>query len=185
VARERVASHNMLSRAALLLFSGCLSATCGALRPPLSSTGAAQSRRSVLATGGAAFAAALSAPAWANTQPMLDKPMDGFEDGAAKRAAFLEKQKKFKKAWRKELSNLEFASGDEEATEAIGALLKLINANGFEIPEGVRKMDLDQVYKAVQPKLSKGARMDFAKLDRVVKDITTTKTLQGTSELGY
>lgn len=86
--------------------------------------------------------------------------MDGFEDGAAKRAAFLEKQKKFKKAWRKELSNLEFASGDEEATEAIGALLKLINANGFEIPEGVRKMDLDQVYKAVQPKLSKGARSE-------------------------
>ena len=61
----------------------------------------------------------------------------------------------FKKAWRKRLSDLEFATNDAEATEAIEALIKLIYENGVEIPEGVRKMDLDQVYKTVKGKLGK------------------------------
>ena len=95
---------------------------------------------------------------------MLDKPMEGFEQSSEKRAAFQAKQKAYKKAWRKELSNLEFASNDSEAIAAINALYKLINVNGLEIPEGVRKMDLDRVYKTVQPKLSKEARMDYQKV---------------------
>jgi len=108
---------------------------------------------------------------------MLDKPMEGFGADEQKRAAFLAKQKAFKKAWRKELSNLEFASNDQEAVEAVTNLFKLIQKNGLEIPEGVRKMDLDQVYKTVKPRLSKDARMEFLKLDQLVRDITTVKNL--------
>ena len=50
--------------------------------------------------------------------------MEGFDGAAEKREAFLKKQKSFKKAWRKELSNLEFAQNDEEASAAVGALYK-------------------------------------------------------------
>ena len=81
-----------------------------------------------------------------------------FDAAAEKRKKFQEKQKAFKKAWRKQLSNLEFAETDAEATEAIEALIKLIYENGNEIPEGVRKMDLDQVYKNVKGKLAKETR---------------------------
>ena len=34
-----------------------------------------------------------------------------------------------------------------------------------------------QVYKRVQPKLGKGARMEFLKLDKLVLDITSVKGL--------
>jgi N-acetyl-anhydromuramyl-L-alanine amidase AmpD len=101
--------------------------------------------------------------------------MAGFDAAAEKRKAFIEKQKKYKKAWRKELSNLEFASGDADAKVAVEALYELIKANGYEVPEGIRKQDLDQVYKAVQPRLGKEARMEFLKLDQVVRDITSVK----------
>ena len=101
--------------------------------------------------------------------------MEGFDAAAEKRKAFLEKQKKYKKAWRKELSNLEFASNDAEFTASTDALYELIKNNGFEIPEGIRKQDLDQVYKTVQPRLGKEARMEFQKLDKVVRDITSVK----------
>ena len=57
---------------------------------------------------------------------------------------------------------MEFASNDAEAEEAIDALIKLIRENGTEIPEGVRKMDLDQVYRAQKDKLTKPARMKCA-----------------------
>ena len=60
----------------------------------------------------------------------------------------------------------------------------MIKDNGFQIPEGVRKMDLDQVYKTVQPRLDKNARMEFQKLNKVVTDIVTVKR-EGQSELGY
>ena len=110
--------------------------------------------------------------------------MDGFSADEDKRRKFLEKQKAFKKAWRKELSNLEFATSDAEFVEANDALFKLIQQNGFQIPEGVRKMDLDQVYKTVQPRLSKSARMEYAKLNKIVTDIVTVKR-EGQTELGY
>ena len=80
----------------------------------------------------------------ANTQADLDKPTEGFDNGEAKRAAFRVKQKEFKKEWRKQLANLEFAANDAEASEAIGKLTKLIYLNGNEIPEGIRKQDMDQ-----------------------------------------
>ena len=81
----------------------------------------------------------------ANTQPMLDKPTEQFDAAAEKRKAFMEKQKVFKKEWRKQLANLEFSSNDEEALDAITKLTKLVYMNGKEIPEGVRKQDMDQV----------------------------------------
>ena len=56
---------------------------------------------------------------------MLAEPMAGFSDGETKRAAFVEKQKKFKKAWRKELANLEFATNDEEFESACEGLYKV------------------------------------------------------------
>jgi len=48
----------------------------------------------------------------------------------------------------------------------------------------VRKQDLDQVYKRVKDSLGKDSRMEFIKLDKLVRDITTVKRM-GTDELGY
>jgi hypothetical protein len=107
-----------------------------------------------------------------------------FDDAADKRKKFQEKQKIFKKNWRKQLSNLEFAQNDAEAKDAIQALTKLIYANGVEIPEGVRKMDLDQVYKSQKEKLAKDTRMEFGKLDALVMRIVTVKPM-GEDLLGY
>ena len=56
---------------------------------------------------------------------MLTEPMKGFDEGADKRAAFAEKQKKYKKAWRKELSNMEFSANDAEFTDAVDSLYKV------------------------------------------------------------
>jgi hypothetical protein len=92
--------------------------------------------------------------------------MEGFGTDESKRSAFKEKQKKYKKAWRKSLSDLEFATTDAEAITAVDNLYALIKENNFEVPEGVRKMDLDQVYKTVQPKIGKNARMNFQKVSR-------------------
>lgn len=202
----------------LLMALGC----AHSLRIPVRSSTQLHSctRRSLVA--GAALAAFSPLKAMANTEPMLDKPMAGFDVDAEKREAFKKKQKEYKKAWRKELANLEFASDDKEAIASINGLYRLINQNGLEIPEGVRKMDLDQVwanalaakpvisqrlmtavnavqnrpglcllpvslvsptassiqvYKTVQPKLGKEARMDFQKLDLLVRDITSVKNL--------
>ena len=44
-------------------------------------------------------------------------------------------------------------------------------------------MDLDQVYKTVQPKLGKSARMEFQKLDLLVRDITSVKNLANNYEI--
>ena len=100
-----------------------------------------------------------------------------FEVNYELRQKFLEKQKVFKKAWRKELANLEFCSNDAEALDAIQALVTLIIKNGKEIPEGVRKQDLDQVYKTVQGKLAKETRLEFKKLDAFVQQIVTVKNM--------
>jgi len=96
---------------------------------------------------------------------------------AEKRAAFQTKQKVFKKAWRKELAQLEFADTDAEALDAIQGLVNLIIKNGNEIPEGVRKQDMDQVYKVVQGKLQKETRLEFKKLDAFVQKIVTVKSM--------
>jgi hypothetical protein len=135
--------------------------------------------------GLAAAALLSSAPAFANTQADLTEPMEGFTAGAEKRAAFLEKQKKYKKAWRKELSNLEFASNDAEFTESVAALTKLIRENGFQIPEGVRKQDLDQVYVTVKPRLQKDARLEYAKLEKIVREIVTVKKMDSTDPFEF
>ncbi|KAL1529986.1 hypothetical protein AB1Y20_000912 [Prymnesium parvum] len=139
------------------------------------------SRRQLSVVGVSALVAPWRASA--NTAPLLTEPMTGFSADEAKRAAFLEKQKKFKKAWRKELSNLEYAADDEEFVTGIQNIVKLIMANGKDLPEGARRQDLDQVYKRVQPKLGKNARMSFQQLDKLVLDITSVKTLKGFDEL--
>ena len=108
-----------------------------------------------------------------------------FEQDAAKRAAFMEKQKIFKKAWRKQLAELEFSSNDEEALAAINSLIELVYKNGKEIPEGVRKQDMDQVYKTVQAKLDKPTRMQFKKLDQIVQEIVTVKAMGVELDLQY
>ncbi|KAL3912756.1 MAG: hypothetical protein SGPRY_008225 [Prymnesium sp.] len=100
--------------------------------------------------------------------------MTGFTADESKRALFMEKQKKFKKAWRKELSNLEYATNDAEFEDAVRAIVKV---RGFtsEAHRGV--------YKRVQPKLGKNARMSFMQLDKLVRDITSPKSLKGFDEL--
>lgn len=134
-------------------------------------------RRAMIGVVASSVLATLAPAAHADTQPMLDKPMEKFETDEARRAEFIKKQKVFKKAWRKELSNLEFASNDAEATEAIESLIKLIVNNGMEIPEGVRKQDMDQVYRTVKDKLQKDTRLKFQKLDQIVLQIVTVKNM--------
>ena len=58
--------------------------------------------------------------------PELSEPMKGFDVTEDKRTAFLEKQKKFKKAWRKQVSNFEFATSDTEAIAATDAMYKVL-----------------------------------------------------------
>ena len=93
--------------------------------------------------------------------------------------------KKFKKEWRKELGNLEFSSNDAEAVAAMKALTQLIRDNGGEIPEGVRKQDLDQIYQIVKPNLEKDARMEFAKLDQIVRNIVTVKKMDSSDPFEF
>jgi len=126
-----------------------------------------------------AGAGAIAVPlaAIANTAPELSEPMKGFDATEDKRAAFLVAQKKFKKAWRKQVANFEFATTDSEAIAATDAMYKLIMDNNGQVPEGVKKADLDSVYKRVQPKLGKNARMEFLKLDKLVLDIQSVKGL--------
>ena len=125
--------------------------TAGQTPPPAAHHACAASSRPALlgrrAATGALLGGLLGAPlgASANTQPMLDKPMEQFETGEARRAEFLKKQKVFKKQWRSALAELEFCSNDAEALDAIQRLVTLIGQNNGQIPEGIRKMDLDQV----------------------------------------
>ena len=153
VARGQIASpsavrHFPTMHTAAFLSLTLLGSACGLTVQPQSARAASSAhmgRRAAVTGLGSAVLAAAAAPAFADTQPMLDKPMEGFDAAADKRAAFIKKQKEFKKEWRKQLSNLEFCSNDEEALDAITKLRKLIVLNGNEIPEGVRKQDLDQV----------------------------------------
>jgi len=169
--------------AAISLVVGLLAAGASAFTVAPTTHTRRQIIRLAAGTGAASFVLPF-APAFADTQAELDKPQVGFDTDEAKRADFLKKQKAYKKAWRKELSNLEFSSNDKEAVDAMEALYKLIKENGYEVPEGIRKQDLDQVYKRIKDSLGKDSRMEFIKLDKLVRDITTVKRM-GTDELGY
>ena len=56
-------------------------------------------------------------PVWANTQAELSEQSAKSIDNEQKRAAFNAAQKVYKKAWRKELANLEYLTTDEERNE--------------------------------------------------------------------
>ena len=170
----------------IALLSVLLSVASGLLINPAPKQQALQQRVGRRAAAGLLGAAAFAGPlaATANTQPMLDKPMEAFDADELRRRQFKEKQKIFKKAWRKQLANLEFSTSDAEATEAIKALGKLIADNGYEVPEGIRKMDLDQVYKTVQGNLQKETRMEFKSLDALVLKVTSTKQMGSDFDLG-
>ena len=122
----------MAARTALVL---CLAASARALRVPARAAGPlttdrtahVTTRRALLGIA-AASAAATATAARADTQSLLDEPMSGFTSDELKRAAFEKKQKAYKKAWRRYLSDLEFATGDEEAVGAIKSLAALIRA---------------------------------------------------------
>lgn len=90
---------------------------------------ATHNRRHVvrLAVGaGATIAGPLSgSPVFADTQAELAGPSAASEANEIKRAEFIKKQKTYKKNWRKELSNFEFASNDKESVEAMEALYKV------------------------------------------------------------
>lgn len=116
-------------------------------------------------------------PASANTEAMLAEPMAGFSAGEQKRAEFEKKQKVYKKAWRKEVANFEYATSDDESMAAIKSLTRLVAING-NLPEGIRKMDLDQVYKRVKPNLGKETRLAFGELDRLVLKVSSVKDLK-------
>ena len=177
---------SFLTMRSIALLSVLLSVASGLLINPARKQQALQQRVGRRAAAGLLGAAAFAGPlaATANTQPMLDKPMEAFDADELRRRQFKEKQKIFKKAWRKQLANLEFSTNDAEATEAIKALGKLIADNGYEVPEGIRKMDLDQVYKTVQGNLQKETRMEFKSLDALVLKVTSTKQMGSDFDLG-
>ena len=86
----------------------------------------ALTRRGLLKQTVAAAAPLLTlgaAPVWANTQAELSEQSAKSIDNEQKRAAFNAAQKVYKKAWRKELANLEYLTTDEERIEAIRSML--------------------------------------------------------------
>ena len=52
---------------------------------------------------------------------------------------------------------------------------QMVLENGGTIPEGVRKMDLDQIYKKVKPNLGKEARMEYLELEAIVRKAVTVQ----------
>ena len=140
----------------------------------------ALTRRGLLKQTVAAAAPLLTlgaAPVWADTQPELAEQSSKSIDNEQKRAAFKAAQKVYKKAWRKELANLEYASTDEERIEAVRAMLIMIQKNSGDIPEGVRRQDLDQIYKRIKAGMDKQARMAFLQLDDVVRNAERVKNM--------
>ena len=195
-------------------------------------------------------------PVWANTQAELSEQSAKSIDNEQKRAAFAAAQKVYKKAWRKELANLEYLTTDEERIEAIRSMLivrpsltlalalalglalalaltlalallltltltltphcaaqprarhatyarirrrplstsapagphssahartrpptQMIQKNNGDIPEGVRRQDLDQIYKRIKEGMGKTARMAFLQLDEVVRNAERVKNM--------
>jgi hypothetical protein len=76
------------------------------------------SRRAALGSGALAAVAVAQLPlvASADTMPAMEGTMQGFDADEIKRAKYQEMQKTYKKAWRKQLSNLEYASNDAEVS---------------------------------------------------------------------
>ena len=110
----------MRSNSALAAVALALLPTSSAL---VVSGGSASTRRAVVQRV-AGMAVATPLAAWANTEAILKEPMQGFENDEAKRAAFVKKQKAYKKQWRAELNNFDYASNDAESMQAIEAMAK-------------------------------------------------------------
>ena len=53
----------------------------------------------------------------------------------------------------------------------------MVLENG-NLPEGVRKMDLDQVYKRVKPNLGKQARTEYLELEALVRRAVPVKDMR-------
>ena len=136
-------------------------------------------RRGAVRLAGSGAAAALVQPLAALATTAADKePSPEFDASAAKRQAFLEKQKKYKKAWRKSLAELEYAVDDKERIAAITDMARSVKANGGAIPEGTRLMDLEQVYKKIKPEMETEARRDYLGLEGLVRNAVTAKDLR-------
>ena len=71
-----------------------------------------------------------AAPVWADTQPQFAEQGQKSMDNEQKRAKFLANQKVYKKAWRKELANFEYATSDLETLEAIEAMITVRPSRG-------------------------------------------------------
>lgn len=95
---------------------------------------AAHSRRAALGSGALAAAAAaftqLPLVANADTQAAMEGTMKGFDADEIKRAKYQEMQKAYKKAWRKQLSNLEYASNDAEVSASAAVLRSSMSVRG-------------------------------------------------------
>ena len=53
----------------------------------------------------------------------------------------------------------------------------MIQKNNGDIPEGVRRQDLDQIYKRIKEGMGKTARMAFLQLDDVVRNAERVKNM--------
>ena len=53
----------------------------------------------------------------------------------------------------------------------------MIQKNNGDIPEGVRRQDLDQIYKRIKEGMGKTARMSFLQLDGVVRNAERVKNM--------
>ena len=159
-----------------------------------------------------------AAPVWADTQPQFAEQGQKSMDNEEKRKKFLAAQKVYKKAWRKELAQFEYATSDLETMEALEAMItvrpsrgpatsltpahgaalsayppqqtvaapphsrtapptQMIKRNNGDIPEGVRRQDLDQIYKRIKVNMGKTARMTFLKLDETVRNAERVKNM--------
>ena len=103
--------------------------------------------------------------------------MSALDDAAAKRAEFKKREAAYRKAWRREISNLEFAANDEEFIDAVRNLLTMIEQFGGDtLPNGKgSKVELEQVYVIQKDKLGKNARMAFLQLDSKATQLASPK----------
>ena len=53
----------------------------------------------------------------------------------------------------------------------------MIKRNNGDIPEGVRRQDLDQIYKRIKGNMGKTARMTFLQLDETVRNAERVKNM--------
>ena len=124
-----IGSRNM--RSAIVVCALCvLAAPASAL--VCRDTGAV-TRRGLLQSSVAAAVPLLTlgaAPVWADTQPEFAEQGQKSMDNEEKRKKFLAAQKVYKKAWRKELAQFEYATSDLETVEAIEAMIAVRPSRG-------------------------------------------------------